>query len=205
MKRSFIYSLLAISVPLASVNAEVSSKSMGHRPTELATQLAKLVGPKTLRQFQPSPEDQVKTIKRSFSSTILVWKGDPCDQEVAECNVVASEIAQRAAMANNVHQKALAEYVYALHFDRTLSIDDIRNSIAVLKTDSGKKLAASILSVTEGSALLEILNPSSGFYSNAPQWSLTPYMEEFFDRTVGLPRMKNKAPPPPSRPRAAPK
>ncbi|MET0364453.1 MAG: hypothetical protein ABW169_07345 [Sphingobium sp.] len=174
----------------------------GAQPSASAMELAHILKSASLPRFQFPEEAEMKDMKASFG-TVLVWRGQPCDLKNEKCDAVATEISARMVHDRRAYMAKLAEYAYALHFQRTLSLQEISDSIAVAKTDAGKKLLVSLMSAPSGKTFQEVMNPYSGFLTNAPfpMWKDTPYREEFYDRTKGLPRRVMHAPPPPPAPR----
>lgn len=203
MMRRFVVALALASLPATAVarNTVPDAKEMAASAT--ATELARLLSPKSVDPRSELPhKSKLDAIKRRLTGTTLVWKGPPCDTANARCAAIASEIAERALADVEQYEARIAQYIYAQHFQNTLSPDEIMKSIAFLGTDEGKKFGASLFSVRSGEALKAVVTPTNDFHRNAPRWSMTPYQEEFFERTNGLPRVNLVAPPPISPPGA---
>lgn len=201
--RKALIALAGMTVPLPGlaqmptpIQAEIVT------PSAEAIELAKLLKPTSLPQQLQMPEEwELKETKRSFGTTILAWKGTPCDLTNQRCDAIATEIAGKMVRDRRAYLAKLAEYIYAVHFQRTLSPEDIKESIALAKTKASQVLLSSIMSIQSGKTFIEATNPYSGFVMKTPfpMWKDTPYREEFYDRTQGLPRAKPLVVPPPPR------
>lgn len=163
-----------------------------------ALELAKLLGPQKLMPRLGMPSDfERKQLLSSMYNTTLVWKGVPCNEKDARCSKVAEEISGHALADRQAHEKRMTEQLYALHFQRTLTDEAMDSAIAFLKTENGRRFSISTSSFWNDQEVLTLLKPGTPLFQEWQAWRMTPYLEEFYDRTKNLPRSDRKAPPPP--------
>lgn len=199
MRGLLLLPLVLFAAPLRAQTAEPAKEAP--LASADAVELARLIGPTSFPTLQIPDADNLKEFKRSLEQTVLAWKGQPCDLDDKRCDAVANDVAEKMLASRKAYMAEVMETIFAVHFQRTLTSTQITQSIALIKTPEGKLLSSAILAASNGQNLREAMNPYTGYLSKTmlAGSSMTKFHEEFFDRTVGLPRSKGPMAPPPAR------
>lgn len=201
MRHIFLWSLLGCFFTQAPLYAQSLSATV---PSENAKELARLVNPDSLVPPARSDKDWSRLAQETLYNHHIATDGadneilasQPCDHSVPECENVEKEVAAKFIKDRKAFDQRVAQHFYALHFERTMSQDQISAGIKFLRTVEGKALASAMLSVLSKLTYLDLASNPVG------QWDDAPYIKEFRQRTLNLPRdpMRGRITPPPPPP-----
>jgi hypothetical protein len=185
---------------LAPILATASATPLP-QPSPQAMALAHLVGVSPFYRGSRSEEEVAKTQAENLLHVTLPGRGPGCDPDVPACQAAAQRLARKAVHAFLEEQRAASEVTVAIIFDSELTVEEMREAAAYLKTTSGKSFARSMGFTIDPSSAPQALRSKlfSRLLHSAP-FPLIDIAELLYEETRELPRSRVVAPPAPVRP-----
>jgi hypothetical protein len=186
-------------VPAKAPTVVIQPAPVPPPPSPLATELAELLSP---NQFYGLRFVDEKAAARDLASQLggstYAPRGMPCDVKQPECAAAARAVAAKFAPRVSAASRKRINLAYARLFDGRMTAAEMRQSIAFLRTAAGKAMAKTIRTPAPEAGAAELRRIFTEVL-HVRDTSTHGMIEEFYDRTEGLPRRVLPAAPPPFR------